>query len=774
MADNNNGWAISKGLPPGMTIGDLGELSDSVKSIVDQKLTPRTKYDQMTEDTRNSPWYEQGYKGLATGVGRGFDTIGQIGTEAQEYMGWLPEGSGDEYKSGLRKREAQRDAIEKGLPWGAKGAAMAGEMATDPTSYVPGARQAGWLKRAWDNSWRGAGGSFFGEPATGQGDTATEKIVGAGIGSIASPILGEGISQAGKRGATFIYDKGGNALQKFSEDILNKARANLGGDKRFFDQNGRPTVDFQIELTESGRPWADMDAQQRNSLRETSDFLTSDPMPKTSSQVGRMKDFEDTGISPSVPNIIRTQKNWGEWDRISKDEIGGPDVREHMHNNQLEIEAFDKRLQGRLGGTTKTEYQTGDSVFGSIWDFYKSKDEEISKVYKRIREENGSYTVRPTKLMEGLDFWFSEGDQLTGGVGSNMKNQLRKWGVIGKEGELLDNAPQLTVTQAENLRKILNKKWKSADSTQREAIRDLKSRIDDDVIDGTGSDIYKEGRDLHREFMQSIDGESGRTSLIRKILDGKVKMEDTGKQVLNGGIDDLRSLKSFMMQTEGGVQAFDNLRTSIWKAAFQKGKNNLSNTTEGNVKLGSDGVEIFSGPATAKFIREHLPRELRDELFSEAENATIDAFVRVTSKHMMPPRGSVNTSNTATTLGEMFQGAGGIQGMTSPMFWMRKFIKATQSETTASKARKEGSKMTNPREHLDEMLKRERTISRKQKIADLLQRSPMAPTIGRESSRATQIPEMAGVGAKYGKDAYEKAKQLMRDAKIIDSLRSKK
>ena len=72
------------------------------------------------------------------------------------------------------------------------------------------------------------------------------------------------------------------------------------------------------------------------------------------------------------------------------------------------------------------------------------------------------------------------------------------------------------------------------------------------------------------------------------------------------------------------------------------------------------------------------------------------------------------------------------------------------------------------------MLKRERTISRKQKIADLLQRSPMAPTIGRESSRATQIPEMAGVGAKYGKDAYEKAKQLMRDAKIIDSLRSKK
>ena len=762
-------WQTYEGLPPGMTIDDLGDLSDNVRTYVDQKLTPRTQYDQMREDSRAKSWYQQAYSGLASGITRGIDTIGQIGAETQEAVGLLPEGSADTYKAGLRKREAQRDAIESGLPWGAKGAAMVGEAVADPTTYIPGGRQAGWLKRAWDNAWRGGSGSFFGVPAVSEGDTATEKIVGAGFGSIASTLGGEVINQAGKRGGTGIFNTAEGLYQGFAEKILRQAKSRLGKDARFFDKQGKPTIEFMTELHESGRPWLNMSRQEQDAIRQTASYLTTDPLPKTAAQVARMRDFQDTGISPAVPHIIRSQKNWGEWDRISKDEVGGEAVRAHFHKNQLEIEDFDKGFQVRLGGKTKTNYQTGESIFDTVWDFYKAKDEEISKVYRRIREEKGDYTVRPSELQDGINYWWSEGDQLTGGVGSNIKKQLETWGILDKQGRYLRG---MTVTEAENIRKRLNQRWKGANASQREAIRDLKNRIDDDVINGTGSDSYKEGRDLHRAFMEEIDGTaSGKNTLIRNILDGRVKLEDVPKQVLNGGVDDFKLLKAFILKSENGAQTFNDLRTNIWKEAFRKGKNNLSNVTEGDVKIGSDGVEIFSAPAAAKYIRENLPPELREQLFTPSENSLIDAFIRVTSKHMMPPRGSVNYSNTAAAIGEMFKGMGGIQGYKSPVFYLRKIVGAFKDEAARNKARAEGRKMTNPVAHMDEMLKRDRTLSRQQKIGDALQASPLAPVTGRETSSATEIPAMASIGVKYGREAYDKAKKLMRDLKLIERLR---
>jgi len=740
------------------------------KAYTDKYLTPRSKYDQMQFEAGQDPWYKQAGKAFYQGAERSLDTLGQIGARAQEAWGTVPQGTSAGYDEGIREREAQRRAMSEGRGWGAMGPEMAGEAATDPTSWTWPAKNAAWLARAWGNLWRGGVGTAVTVPATGGGDYGTEKGTQTAIGAAGGLFFGEAGTQLGKRGGAWLFDKATDISQTFAKRVLHRAVETLGRDKRFFDPDGRPTVELLESLHEQGTPWLKMTPDEQKAVQGYSNYLLSDPVAKTASQQQAMSDFEKTGITPAVPYILRNQENWMEFERISKDAAGGADVREHMHKNQLEIEDFsNKQIKPQLGGVTKTEYQTGESVFDGVLDFYNKQDGRISRLYSDIREEFGDDSmVRPSNLQDRIAYWWSEGDQLTGGVGSNIKKQMQTWGILDKEGQFLRG---MTVTEAENLRKRLNQAWSSANSTQRKAIRDLKNAIDDDVVSGTGKDHFKEARDLHRAFMESIDGKKGRPSLIRQIMDGKIPFEKIADRVIAGDVDQFITLKAFILKGPNGEQVFNDLRTQIWEKAFEKGKQGLSNLTEGNVNLGTSGLVIYSAPQTAQFIRKNLPPELREVLWPDDVNDQINAFLRVTSKHMMPPRGVVNLSNTNPSLWQSLKGAGGIQGAGDWKFWMRKFIEAAKSQSTIDKATIEGRKIINPKGSLVEMLKRERTAQRQMVLQNTMQRMPLPQAGGRASARFTDVPQIMGQGVQAGKDIYGSARDLSRDMKLIDRLK---
>lgn len=337
-----------------------------------------------------------------------------------------------------------------------------------------------------------------------------------------------------------------------------------------------------------------------------------------------------------------------ERETAKRPEEGAP-IREFM-NDQLRKAAMNMDAFLDETGTqlpdTAFRLQTGQKIDEALRKRAAADKARIRVAYKEA--EKAGETSDPVDL-SGVAQYLND-NRAEAGLAPIMQavsKQLEVQGVGG--GSLLDGTLQIgemTLEQAERLRKSINKFSSGADANNLRVAAELKQLIDE-ATEGAGGEKYQIARKLRKNFADNYE----RTEIVKNILgnkrgsnDRKIALEDiVDKVVLNGSVEDLSNVRR-LLQTQGseGMSAWRELQAATIRSIRDEATSNIGQTP--------DGLPIISPAKLNKAIMRLDENGKLDKIFGKkgAErlkdlNATVkDAFVAQPN--------AVNNSNTSSAI----------------------------------------------------------------------------------------------------------------------------
>jgi hypothetical protein len=292
----------------------------------------------------------------------------------------------------------------------------------------------------------------------------------------------------------------------------------------------------------------------------------------------------------------------------------------------------------KTGGDPAT---TGSVVSDHIINKATELDNQIGVMYEIARKTTGDQQIVPAdKFFETLKRSMPDND-LTGGLVKALKGVAKDRGIIKViKGNAKKGIPNrevirdISVSEAEDLVKSINKRYTTLNPNSVRVGRILKDAIDDDVMKAGGSDLFKKARQAKAKFHRDLERtQAGKFSKRKVSLPRDILEEAIGPdEILTKGIiskkyrpTDIRDLKQYLQsgtpeQIKSGKQAWDDLRAEamdyIKNQAFSGPEDELGRRTITRARLQS---------ALNKF----GPQKLK-ELFTPQEYQFLINMARVT------------------------------------------------------------------------------------------------------------------------------------------------
>ncbi len=660
--------------------------------------------DVLAEDEAKLPGWKKYGRSMVMGAERSVDALDQFGSNY--IYPWLnniiPKELNIDRKIHNKKtawQEEQRDARMRHSTWPQKIGMFLGSAGLDPTTYTPAfPKGARVLQRVPANAAESVLSDQFTNPARNPDNYYGEKFSSGATSSVLGPVVGE----LGHQTASKIIPR----HQKYTEELegaLN--RGPLNKMEQFFDPTGKPLPELQEALKTRGWNWyGNMDDEAKEQITHWVELVTRKPTGTTPEEIARVVSFNALEIDPMLQNIKRDYGSWSLANRLRNDELGGGPVREAFDKQNKQILEAGNILSTKMGGEQQGREAVGNSVFDLVKELDSGELSRISGLYKDVEKYYADAGIKPNakpvlQYLDGLkttELLTQEGRDVIKSVKGLMKAGgflsdpvKRKHGfnypqmpVVGKE------MPGKNPNEWEALRKSINVAYGNTKSpTQRRLYRKIKENIDTHILDQAGDKFSKARKEYH-DYMNSKSNK-----VIKKIIENDegfnpAKLVDT---ISKGSTNDARAIKEYLFTFggEAGTKAWDNIRSSIWMRGFRKGMKTYSSKNDAGdmVFNGAGFVRHFDDPDTG------MTREMREVLFNDTENARIDSMLYVLGDLTIPISGTVNFSNTAYSLINFIQGAGGIQGVHSPMFWVRKAFQGFGSELETMKNIKAGEQL---------------------------------------------------------------------------------
>jgi hypothetical protein len=334
-------------------------------------------------------------------------------------------------------------------------------------------------------------------------------------------------------------------------------------------------------------------------------------------------DNPTTGMVTRDPAAVSFEQN------TAKIQGAGEGLAQQMHNVEAALVEKGRSLVRSMGGSAGPE-ATGKAVE----DVLNTKSAEMQRVtgrlYEKVRETRGDEPLGSLpKFREFIDQPSITDNAIFDSMRESINRRLARF----------EKAP-VTINQAEELRKFIGGLGSGADPAVRMMRREMINALDDDVVSSVGDDAFKAARASARarfeEFGKTFPG---------KLADEGLAPELLTKRVLGDGVklSDLRALKQSLgtgtdEQIARGQQAWRSLQAQAVDDLMSK-----SVDADGNL-IGTTLARNFSKSA-AKFRQLLEPDDFKTLRRLAAATRDVKA---------LPVGHSVNTSNTAPTLANMF------------------------------------------------------------------------------------------------------------------------
>lgn len=336
-------------------------------------------------------------------------------------------------------------------------------------------------------------------------------------------------------------------------------------------------------------------------------------------------DEPTTGMVTRDPNAFAFERNSAKIDDV------GESLQQQIQNVEASLVAKGQELVGKAGGSKGAE-ATGKAVQDALDTKRAEMQRVTSGLYKQVREARGD---QPIPALEKFGAQLDDPDMVDNAVFDQMRTSLVR------RMERMDNGEQITIKQAEDLRKFIGGLGDGRDPSVRMMRGRLIDALDDDVVEAAGDDAFKAARASAKARFD----EFGKT-FAGKIADEGIAPEALTRRVLSDStrLSDLRAMRTSLTtgtdeQISRGKDAWNALRA-------QALDDFLTASTDANGQL--------MGAQLAKNFTKQAPkfRELLDpedyKLLRRLVNATKDAKVA-------PSQSGVNFSNTAPTMANLFQ-----------------------------------------------------------------------------------------------------------------------
>jgi len=349
--------------------------------------------------------------------------------------------------------------------------------------------------------------------------------------------------------------------------------------------------------------------------------------------------FEAVGVkAPTTGMVTRDPRAW-HFERETAKRAGvGDELLGQFQNVESDLINAGNSMIKRQGGSIGSE-ATGLSVQKALDAKRGEMQQATSALYKRVRDARGDTSagtlgnlravLDDPEMMDNPVF-----DQMREGI----NRRLQRFGMAGTSG-LLRNDAVASLSQAEELRKMIGNLGASTEPAVKYMRGRLIDALDDDVVDAVGDDAFKAARASAKarfdEFSKTFAG---------KIADEGIPAERLTQRLFGAtSLADLRALKQSLgtgtaEQQARGAEALSNLRAQALDDLFGSvvsPDNKLNGTALFNrFEKAADKYRELLDPAEYKTLR---------RIAMAARDATAEV-----------PFSAVNNSNTASAAANLF------------------------------------------------------------------------------------------------------------------------
>jgi len=347
--------------------------------------------------------------------------------------------------------------------------------------------------------------------------------------------------------------------------------------------------------------------------------------------------FKSRGIEPTRADITRSVDDQRDLMESLKEQ--GPIVdavaeQERGIRNIIEKQA--DQLTGGEGAQPLTRDVLGTQLFESIGDFANKSDTAVNAAYDAARIQgraDGRVVIAGDLAQTVLSN--KKSDKYLGGLVSRVEQILEQQGIIREndQGKMVITNKRLTVDEAEEIRKLLNKDYKAATvgpegGQQRAFLTSLKNKLDSDVERAVGSDIFADARKEKEKFERVIGRErrdkrdTAKRELLRNIIENKIPEDQLVTRLLSADKASFKQVKDFLLSENGGPKgqaAFNNLKAFVLRDLFNR---SLNTQTIG-------GEATFNPARLGKLVGDLKQKGLYNEMFDAQEQKLISDVIQI-------------------------------------------------------------------------------------------------------------------------------------------------
>ncbi len=470
--------------------------------------------------------------------------------------------------------------------------------------------------------------------AKGSGENVSETFKTAGIGGAFAGTLELALPIIGRIGGKLI------------RRVLKKDPT-----VQILDAGGNPSLELREALEKSGLTMEDISSEARR-LMETGDIVDN-------TAVLRKEFLESHGLIPTRAQVTGSATDFQRQQELYKK---SNKVRFAIEGQE---EALGRGFDNAITMTGGSSNKSNSPVFDFIADRSIEQDAAVSAAYKQARELAADQKIIKVDNLVSRIKTIAGSDRATGGLASAARDILKEKGVLMK-GKL-KNIGRIDATVAEQIRIDLNALYKSLTPFGRSKLRVLKDAIDLDVGEAVGEDVFLNARAAKAKFEKELSRakinkfDNRKKNLVRDILENKINPDRfLDEAVLSKTVrgEDLEQLKRFLINDEGGIAAWNDLRAE----ALFRIKHMAFNEVGGDIALSRANMER----ALDRFGTHKLK-----VLFSAEENKFLQDMLKV-SKIREPKRGTAlglgpsaqaitrleETIKRIPAINQVFEGAG--------------------------------------------------------------------------------------------------------------------
>lgn len=332
---------------------------------------------------------------------------------------------------------------------------------------------------------------------------------------------------------------------------------------------------------------------------------------------------------------------------MAKDPTLGAPLRERVAEQNAAVPRNFESWIDETGAKAASPIEVGRAV-----DTALVKDAAKAKAEYRVKyqqAEKAGQMAEPVNLQPLADYLnANRAGRTSAPIMGTIADELKVQGV--GDGALADGslvARDATLSQAEALRKAVNKFVKDTDPNDVRVGTEIKSVIDQ-ITEGKGGELYKEARAARQRYAQLYEDNAIVRDLIatrKGTADRQVALENVFRRtILNGTREDLSKLRRTLQLpgSEEGMQAWRELQGQTLRHIIDESTKGVATDVRGN--------PIVSAAKMNDVIRQLDQGGKLDFVLSKKGAQQVRDMNELVKVIYTAPPGAVNTSNTASVI----------------------------------------------------------------------------------------------------------------------------